>query len=965
MQHALKSLLHTIKKTLENFGDEQKSISFLVATGLREQGTSTVLRQGQMHQQFTDEELGIHVFYNKKGIIIDINQQWVNQQDNLLPMLFKKINQCHRKLRISGFLFFVDIADLLISDEEQYVAQIKEHSQFFLEFIQALDYPVRSGIVITKLDQITGFTDFFNLSHELELQEPLGFSVTYAKQNPNFPKIFSEAWNNFVSYLNQQMIQKIHTTRANKQRILIREFPLQMALMESRFLNLVKNLAHPKTHIHGLFFTCAEQKSKNLNYLNKRIQSDFSVLVPVSSVQSVNFKHFFIHGAISHCQELSSYTPKPNALYDTKVQAILLAGFLTASIIIYQTIRTHDVLQQTDHHLQQPFTKNIADHQISVLEKHLQELNHLPYMFKYMSNIETLNQQISNIEQNIYERHLAYKVSMALQNQMMSNDIYMSFEALKISMAILMKKHNQDKAIYEWFSHNYAQDLSDHEKQQQLTLLKKFIWNIRWHFDDNIIQTTQNNLNSLPEEYLVFELINQALIHKTTEIAAPGFEQSKLQIPECYTKAAYHETQKKLQHQFDNLKNNTWVLGQEINPNLKERLEAHYAEKYVKFWENLIYKNLRPHHFSTFKDALSLFKTLETSKSFENIMGLVLKETAPNTNSPNDPFNQLIANHFTELHFSYHQNPQLHQFWEDLSKFTSMFAMIDDNGRASFQYLRAYFNQNQYNDALYNITEYSKRMPEPTHAWLKQIQEDMWLTIEQSTKQYINHAWQEQVYQPYLSMIDHKYPFENSPSEVGINDFNTFFSPNGKLQQFFKDYLQPFVNTNQAQWSIKEVDNKRLPILEGVIESLMRSNIISNVFFPNNAPQTHVQFSIEKMSLDPVISNLSLFIGQQQLLDNQEENAYLQGVTWPETNASLQINTIEGKRYGLDEKGTWGLFRLFDKINIIGDPNDPTTVQMLIEINGNSGRYLVKANNSLNPFLPGIFKDFKLKEKVV
>ena len=91
-------MLHAIKKTLENFGDEQKSISFLVATGLREQGTSTVLRQGQMHQQFTDEELGIHIFYNKKGIIIDINEQWVHQQDISLPILFKKINQCHRKL---------------------------------------------------------------------------------------------------------------------------------------------------------------------------------------------------------------------------------------------------------------------------------------------------------------------------------------------------------------------------------------------------------------------------------------------------------------------------------------------------------------------------------------------------------------------------------------------------------------------------------------------------------------------------------------------------------------------------------------------------------------------------------------------------------------------------------------------------------------------------------------------------
>lgn len=964
MQDTVKSLMQILRKTLEHFSDEQKSISLLIATGLKEQGTSTALKQAQLHQQIIDDEYGIQVFYNKKGIVIDINEHWIQSRKIPLNQLFKKINKCHRKLHISGFLFFIEISELLITEDDVFSTHIQKHAKYFQTFIQALDYPVRSGIVITKLDQITGFTDFFSMSHDLELQEPLGFSVTYTPNKNNFGKIFGEVWNNFVSYLNQLMIQKIHTTRANKQRILIREFPLQIALMESRFLKLLKNLTQPQTHIHGLFFTCAEQKGKNLNYLNKRIQNDFSVQVPISSIQSVNFKHFFIHGAIAHCQELSSYTPKPNLLFDPKFQAILFAGLLTSSLIIYQTIKANHVIGETDQHLKQPFKKNIPLRQLTTIENHIHDLKNLPILYKYMSNITLINQQLSNIEQKIYEKHMAYKVSVALQNQMMSNDLALSFEALKISLALLNHRQDQDQAIFEWFKHIYMQDFNDAEKDEQVALFKKFIWDIQWHIDENLIQITQTNLNSLPEEYLVFELLNQSLIQKTIPVSLPGFQQEQLSIPECYTKAAYAKTQKNIKAQFDNLRNNSWVLGHDIDPKLEQYLEKQYADKYVKYWKS-VYKNLKPRHFTSFNDALNVLKALDRTQSFEKAMSLIIKETAPNIDKPSDSFNQLVANQFTELQFNNLQNNQMHPIWEELTKFTSMFAMMNDNGRASFQYLKAYFNQNQYNDALYNLSEYSKHLPEPTQSWLTQIQEDIWVTLEQSSRQYINHAWNEQIYQPYVNMLQNKFPFGQSENEVGINDFNTFFNPNGKIQQFYKEYLQTFINTSQAQWEIKEVDNKRLPIAEGVIDNLMRANVISHIFFPNNTSQTHIQFSIEKMTLDPVIANLSLNIGQQQLLDSQQENAYLQGVIWPEMNAGLHIDTIEGKNYAIEEKGIWGFFRLLDKLNVISDPNDPNTIQILVDINGTTGRYLVKTNNSVNPFIPGILKDFQLKSKIV
>jgi intracellular multiplication protein IcmF len=313
-----KSLSHAIKKVIEHFPDQNKGISLLIASSPHAQGSTTVLKQSTLQHINIEQEPNLHLYYNQQGIILEINQQWHEHANLNLSQLFKKINRIHRRLKISGFLFFIDICDLLHQEHAQQDKDIKKHIQHIDCLLDTLDYSVRSALVITKLDQITGFTDFYSNCHDKELEEPLGFSLAYTGKHPKFKALFTETWSNFVSSLNHSMIQKIHTTRANKKRILIREFPLQIAVLENRFFQMIKNISHHRAHIHGIYFTCAEQKGKNLNYLNHKIQNNFALTVSIQSIQSVNFRPFFIPGALKHCLEISSYFPKPTQIQDPK-----------------------------------------------------------------------------------------------------------------------------------------------------------------------------------------------------------------------------------------------------------------------------------------------------------------------------------------------------------------------------------------------------------------------------------------------------------------------------------------------------------------------------------------------------------------------------------------------------------------------------------------------------------------------
>ena len=136
------------------------------------------------------------------------------------------------------------------------------------------------------------------------------------------------------------------------------------------------------------------------------------------------------------------------------------------------------------------------------------------------------------------------------------------------------------------------------------------------------------------------------------------------------------------------------------------------------------------------------------------------------------------------------------------------------------------------------------------------------------------------------------------------------------------------------------------------------------MFFSGESETSKIEFSLQKLSLDPIVGSLHLSIGENSLVDTQNSDSFTH-FTWPQPNAKLVLNSIEGKHYELDETGPWGFFKMLQKVNILIDEQDPASLQILFEVNGNSGRYLLKTENAVNPFTPGILNGFTLPDSIV
>ena len=50
--------------------------------------------------------------------------------------------------------------------------------------------------------------------------------------------------------------------------------------------------------------------------------------------------------------------------------------------------------------------------------------------------------------------------------------------------------------------------------------------------------------------------------------------------------------------------------------------------------------------------------------------------------------------------------------------------------------------------------------------------------------------------------------FKNAKQSITLDAFTTFFGPNGNIDNFFKYYLKPFVDTNQVYWVTPHIHNQ-------------------------------------------------------------------------------------------------------------------------------------------------------------
>lgn len=973
MDKSLQALCDALKKIIWQLKPQNNALSFLILTGKHNQGKTTLLRQSHLEHFVVDAERGSDIYYNQHGVIVELGESWLNHSKNLLQYTLKQLNRCHRALKISGIILCVDINELLIAEPLQFVEHSKAHTQLLARFGHSLNYRLDTAIVFTKLDALAGFCDFFQNEHATELQKPLGFSLDWATRDNKYLSNYKVQFDQFIEVLGQQVIHKMHPARSSVKRTLIREFPLQLGSLGKAIQVFIQTISPKLFRVKALYFTSGEQGGVSIDRLNKKIQHEYALTVQDKFPQSINHRAYFIEGALFAFQSHTKRHPPQITVSHRWVTSVLVGGVGISLIFmgsqyyksshsldkVSQELLTYDVL--VGKNTSDPSALYHLTRASNALEKFSASTLFLPTVQQLKIQLRLHAKQ--HLQGNFLPTMLADIEQMIVDNRQSQAARY---HALKIYLMLGEPAQFSQSDVLAWFKDYWQKDTTPENLQKKLALLKQTVRQPMQPIAINrqIVSDVRNYLNALPASYLFYTLAKDSFSQERQSLVMDGFDLAEKDLPVYFTKADFKNVISQLPEIGMKLQQDNWVLARQDLKDLPSLLQQAYCYEYVVWWQNFMRKS-KPLHFQDYQQARRLMQSIHQSDSINKLIELIQQQISPELGENAKLFNQEIASKFTEVSLmSQSAVREIASNMNELEKFLTTLSVVNDQGRTAFTLAKARFEGDTLANPLSALYNNLHQLPDPLTSWAKQIADDTWFILINEARNHINQQWQQTVIRDYRYSIAKRYPFDATQTqEVAIPDFDRFFSRHGVLNNFIEQYLKPFLDTSQAQWQLKELNNYVLPISADMINELIRANVISNMFFPDQGETSKIEFSLQKVNLDPVVSSLQLIIGTTKLNDTQESDS-ITHFHWPQANARLTLNSIEGNHYDLEELGPWAFFKMLQKVNVLVDEQDSSNLQILFEVNGNSGRYALKTQNQINPFIPGILNGFVLNDSI-
>lgn len=228
-------------------------------------------------------------------------------------------------------------------------------------------------------------------------------------------------------------------------------------------------------------------------------------------------------------------------------------------------------------------------------------------------------------------------------------------------------------------------------------------------------------------------------------------------------------------------------------------------------------------------------------------------------------------------------------------------------------------------DALVTFQRLSSRAPGQIATWIKALNEKAWKNVINAGVGYLNKQWQEQVYSFYRQAIEGRFPFAlQGRGEVAIDDFANMFKPQGIIDRFISEELQPFAYWDNGTLKLSEVEGEKLPVRIETLNKIKQAKNIRELFFGPTGQELALQIRVKASSMSTSCTRFDIREAER-LFSYRHGPRLWQDITWPSTGEDgfLSANFYKGENRIASKSysGQWALFRImFDgKSSATGD----------------------------------------------
>ncbi|MFA7894668.1 type VI secretion system membrane subunit TssM [Pseudomonas putida] len=281
-----------------------------------------------------------------------------------------------------------------------------------------------------------------------------------------------------------------------------------------------------------------------------------------------------------------------------------------------------------------------------------------------------------------------------------------------------------------------------------------------------------------------------------------------------------------------------------------------------------------------------------------------------------------------------------------------------DRGKAALKAVHQRFSLTGQ-DPIGNLQRVATGLPAPINHQVRKLADQTAKVLNVEALRELERRWDAEVYSFFQQRLAGRYPFVARGPDASLDDFEAFFGPKGRLQQFNDQYLKLFVKDNLEALQAGQ-DGPSL-IRSDVLEQLERSDRIRETFFDQRG-NLSVQFSIEPLGLS-ANQRTSLLDLDGQLIAYTHGPRQITGIVWPNTlgphvRSNLTLLRQNGNSSSLEYRGPWSMFRLLSRGSLNG--RTATSVDLSFRTGDGVMRYRLNAEKAFNPITQAPFKGFTL-----
>lgn len=245
------------------------------------------------------------------------------------------------------------------------------------------------------------------------------------------------------------------------------------------------------------------------------------------------------------------------------------------------------------------------------------------------------------------------------------------------------------------------------------------------------------------------------------------------------------------------------------------------------------------------------------------------------------------------------------------------------------------------------------RQPEPLSRWLRALGQSTATQRAGGAKAAIAAAGG-QALAPLCRGLAGAPPFpfnRTAAQDMPVDDFARLFGPGGALDQFFTQWIRPYVDTTQRPWRLIAADGLPPPVTPGDVLQFQRAQAIRDAFFPGGAMMGGLRFEIVPQGFDPNAQGAVLEVeGTRNEMARGGPGRPIP-LAWP-TRGNVTLSFEPASSAGpLGYDGGWSAFKLLTGPRAtLQATNQPDRMRVTVAQGDRSVVFELRTGSTIHPF---------------